>query len=47
MTEDTERETAALAESILAVLETASRDETLRKAAQQRFKGTGQLTAED
>jgi hypothetical protein len=25
----------------------ASRDETLRKAAQQRFKGTGQLTAED
>ena len=47
MTEDMERETAALAESILAVLETASRDETLRKAAQQRFKGTGQLTAED
>ena len=47
MTEDMVRETAALAESILAVLETASRDETLRKAAQQRFKGTGQLTAED
>jgi hypothetical protein len=47
MTEDMVREAAALAESILAVLETASRDETLRKAAQQRFKGTGQLTAED
>ena len=47
MTEDMVRETAAMAESILAVLESASRDETLRKAAQQRFKGTGQLTAED
>jgi hypothetical protein len=47
MTEDMVRETAALAESILAMLASASRDETLRKAAQQRFKGTGQLTAED
>ena len=47
MTEDMVRETAALAESILAMLETASRDETLRKAAEQRFKGTGQLMAED
>jgi hypothetical protein len=49
MTEDKDmvRETAAMAESILAMLETASRDETLRKAAQQRFKATGRLTAED
>ncbi len=47
MTEDMVRETAALAESILAMLASASRDETLRKAAQQRFKCTGQLTAED
>ena len=47
MTEDMVRERAALTESILAVLETASRDETLRKAAEQRFKATGQLTAED
>lgn len=45
--EDMARETAALADSILAVLESASRDETLRKAAEQRFKGTGKLTAED
>ena len=47
VTEDMVRERAALTESILAVLETASRDETLRKAAEQRFKATGQLTAED
>ena len=47
MTEDMVRERAALAESILAVLETASRDGTLRKAAEQRFKATGKLTAED
>ncbi len=47
MTEDMVRETAALAESILAMLASASRDETLRKAAEQRFRGTGQLTAED
>jgi hypothetical protein len=47
MTEDMVRETAALAESIMAVLETASRDETLRKAAQQRFTATGRLSAQD
>jgi len=47
VTEGMVRERAALTESILAVLETASRDETLRKAAEQRFKATGQLTAED
>jgi hypothetical protein len=47
MTEDMVRETAALAESILAVLKSASRDETLRKAAQQRFKATGRLSAQD
>ncbi len=38
--EDMAREMAALTESILTVLESASRDATLRKAA-------GQLTADD
>jgi len=47
VTEDMARHRSALTESILAALETASRDETLRKAAEGRLKATGQLTAED
>ncbi len=47
VTEDMARHRAALSESILAALDAASRDPTLRKAAEQRFKATGQLTAED
>jgi hypothetical protein len=47
VTEDMARHRAALSESILAALDAASRDPTLRKAAEQRFKGAGQLTADD
>jgi len=41
------RERETLARSILAALESAARDQTLRKAAEQRLKGTGPPTAED
>jgi len=45
--EDVVREMAALRESILAALDAASRDPTLRKAAEERLKASGHLTAED
>ena len=45
--EDMKREMAALAESILAALDAASRDPTLRKAAEQRLEATRGLSAED
>lgn len=41
------RERESLAQSILAALEAAAGDATLRKAAERRLKGTGPLAPED
>lgn len=45
--EEVLREMAALRESILAALDAASRDPTLRKAAEERLKASGRLSVED
>jgi len=44
---DLTREREALARSILAALDSATRDGTLRKAAERRYRASGQLTADD
>ncbi len=46
LSEDMVREMAVLSKSILAAIDAASRDPTLRKAAEERLKASGGLSAE-